>query len=79
MILPTKHVRVDRALIGVGAELLALLSRPRTISKLWDQVRERRGAVAAPISYDWFILALDMLFLIGAITLDRGLIKRASR
>ncbi len=27
MILPTKHVRPDRALIGVGAEVLEILKR----------------------------------------------------
>lgn len=34
MILPTKHVRSDRALIGVGAEVLDILKRPLTMSRL---------------------------------------------
>lgn len=80
MILPTKHVRPDRALIGVGAEVLDILKRPLTMSKLWDEVRGRRArhAPSAPIEYQWFVLALDLLFLIGAIELERGLIRRAS-
>ena len=32
MILPTKHVRPDRALMGVGAEVLEMLKRPMTMS-----------------------------------------------
>ncbi len=39
MILPTKHVRGDRALIGVGGEILRLLRQPMTVSRLWDEVR----------------------------------------
>jgi hypothetical protein len=79
MILPTKHVRVDRALIGVGAEVLELLKRPMTMSRLWDEIRTRRTlhAPVAPIDYRWFVLALDLLYVIGAVELDRGLLRRA--
>ena len=38
MILPTKHIRPDRALIGVGAEVLGLLVQPMTVSGLWDAI-----------------------------------------
>ncbi len=78
MILPTKHVRTERAIIGIGAELLALLREPMTISCLWNEVRERRNAaaLAAPIDYDWFVLALDFLFLIGVVENQRGLVMR---
>ncbi len=78
MILPTKHIRPDRALIGVGAEVLKVLHRPTTVSSLWDAVRHQRAkfAPSTPISYDWFILALDLLFLLGAVKFERGLIQR---
>ena len=39
MILPTKHLREDQALIAVGAELLGLLDEPKTVSRLWDELR----------------------------------------
>jgi hypothetical protein len=76
MILPTKHVRPDRALIGVGAEVLDLLRGPMTMSRLWDEVRGRRSLHApnAPITYQWFVLSLDLLFTVGAVDLDRGLV-----
>lgn len=80
MILPTKHVRADRALIGVGGELLSLLNEPMTVSRLWDAIRERRSTATpnAPVEYTWFILALDFLFMIGAVEARRGIIVRAA-
>ena len=79
MILPTKHVRAYRALIGVGAEVLATLKRPMTMSGLWDAVRGKRSlhSSTAPIDYQWFVLALDLLYAIGAVDFDRGLVRRA--
>lgn len=78
MILPTKHVRPDRALIGVGAEVLGILKQPMTMSRLWDEMRGRRSLHAsnAPIDYQWFILSLDLLFTINAVEFDRGLVRR---
>lgn len=78
MILPTKHIRPDRALLSVGAELLECLREPKTVSRLWDEVRTRRGrhAGAAPLGYDWFILAVDLLFMLGAVEYERGLVRK---
>ena len=78
MILPTKHVRTDRALIGVGGELLNLLREPMTVSRLWNEVRARRsvGSPNAPIDYGWFVLALDFLFIVGAVRARRGVVMR---
>ena len=80
MILPTKHIRGDRALIGVGGELLRLLKHPMTVSRLWDEVRAGRAAYApsSPMSYEWFVLAIDLLFMIGAVNLDRGVLHRTT-
>lgn len=80
MILPTKHIRPDRALIGVGAEVLGVLEQPMTMSKLWDEIRSRRSAdMSSPvIDYRWFVLALDLLYMIGAVDFKRGLINKAN-
>ncbi len=80
MILPTKHVRPDRALIGVGAEILDMLEQPMTMSNLWDTIRSRRSATVSnpAIDYQWFVLALDLLYMIGAIELERGLIRKVN-
>jgi hypothetical protein len=79
MILPTKHIRTDRALLAVGGNVLDCLREPMTVSRLWDEIRSHEGdrVGAAPINYDWFVLALDFLFIVGAIDLDRGLIQRS--
>jgi len=78
MILPTKHIRPERALIGVGAEVLGILKRPMTMSRLWDEIRNRRSLHApnAPIDYQWFILSLDFLYMTGALDFQRGLVRK---
>lgn len=80
MILPTKHIRPERALLTIGGEVLGRLREPLTVSRLWDEVRTHRGETAepAPINYDWFVLSLDLLFMIGAIELERGLVRKAA-
>ena len=75
MILPSKHLGADRALITVGAELLELLPEPKTVSRLWTELKRRRAEVV-PIMYDWFILALDMLFALGLVAFERGRVSR---
>jgi hypothetical protein len=80
MILPSKHLQQDRALLTVGGQVLALLSRPRTVSALWEAMnsgRDTHGVVSTrQISYDWFVLALDLLYSLGTIELENGLIAR---
>ena len=78
MILPSKHVRPERAIIGVGAELLDMLSEPKTVSRLWDEIRVRRdeNLPGSPITYNWFVLSLDFLYMIGAVDFKRGLLMK---
>lgn len=78
MILPTKRLHQDRALLAVGAEVLRRLDEPKTVSRLWDEIqRAYRGRVASPtLTYDWFILSLDLLFAFNAIGLNHGLITK---
>jgi hypothetical protein len=74
MILPTKRLPQDRALLAVGAEALLLLSRPLTVSKLWHDLKHKRAArsISTPIPFDWFVLALAFLHSIGAVELKEG-------
>ena len=72
MILPTKHVSTGYSLLGVGAELLRALGRPRTVTSLWDEARQIRGVM----TFERFTLALDLLFACGAIRLSDGLLQR---
>lgn len=75
MILPTKHISTNQSILGVGAELLAALARPRTVSSLWDEVRERPTVA----TFERFTLALDLLYACGAVTLMEGLLRRTGQ
>lgn len=79
MILPSKHLPQERALLTVGAGILQRLSQAKTISALWEELtrqaeKARKGTPL--LRYDRFVLALDMLFLMGAIELHEGLLSR---
>ncbi len=78
MILPSKHLPQDRALLTVGAVILSHLSQPSTMSAVWEQIARPSGRQKAPspMRYDSFVLALDLLFLIGAIEPRDGLLAR---
>jgi hypothetical protein len=76
MILPTKHIPQDRSLLGVGGTILALLSeRDATVSSIWEGIQESRLETGR-VSFDWFILSLDLIFAMGSVRLDRGVLKR---
>ncbi len=77
MILPSKHLSERRALLTVGSEILDLLDRPRTVSSVWEALRGGKAeAKRRRLSYDWFVLALDLLFLVGAVALHDGLLTK---
>jgi hypothetical protein len=80
VILPSKHLHQSRALIGVGAEILAHLDEPRSVSELWERVRTARGRDEdkSPLSFDWFVLALTFLHAIFAVRFDGGVITTMS-
>ena len=80
MILPSKHLAQERALLTVGAKILPKLSQPRTVSALWE-VLTRESVMRREINtlrYDAFVLTLDLLFLLGAIQLKDGLLTRTT-
>lgn len=76
MILPTKGVSPARALVSVGADILRLLTEAKTVSRLWDDFR-KASTTTPDVSFDWFVLSLDLLFLFGAVEFDRGRVRRA--
>lgn len=76
MILPAKHLRQDRALIGIGSEILNVLDQGQTVSELWERVKLERNNRSNSLSYDWFILGLSFLFAINAVHFDRGILTK---
>jgi len=75
MILPTKHIPQDEALIGVGATLLESIDRPVTVSGLWERVREKRNVG----TFERFALATNLLFLMGVIDFQDGMLARVKQ
>jgi hypothetical protein len=80
MILPTKRITQERSLLGIGAEVLVLLDGPKTVSRLWDEFKSRSLKNVSPylVTYDWFILALDVLHMLSAIQLEKGILRRTA-
>lgn len=80
MVLPTKRLHQSRALLSVGGEVLRGLDEPKTVSRLWNETSARyRTTPGAPtLTYDWFVLALALLYSINAIESDRGLLSKRS-
>ncbi len=79
MILPSKHLSQDRALLTVGACILQHLHQPMTVSALWEAFpydAEKKSHSISTLSYTGFVLALDFLFLVGAIEVEEGLLAR---
>lgn len=79
MILPSKHLSQDRALLTVGARILQHLSQSKTVSALWEELPrqdDKKLKGTSPLRYDGFVLALDLLFMIRAIELHEGLLSR---
>ena len=77
MILPSKHIPTEKALLTVSSQILLKLTRTKTVSALWEEILEekRDGRVGIPyISYDWFVLALDLLYIFGVIEIKSGLL-----
>ena len=72
MIMPSKHISEEQALIGVGATLLRHLGRPQTVTSLWEMVRED----CTVGTYERYVLALDLLHITGFISMSRGMIQR---
>jgi hypothetical protein len=63
----------------VGGRLLVLLEREQTVSGLWESFKRANTVLgSAPlVSFDWFVLALDFLYAVGAVEWERGLIRKA--
>ena len=67
-------------MLTVGGHLLTFLARPKTVSALWEELNRPAGGMGATlprrITYDWFLLALDLLYAVEAIELESGLVAR---
>lgn len=74
MILPTKHIRLSNSLLNVGVVLLKHIREPRTVTLLWNDTR----SLPEVRTFERFSLALDLLYMLGVIDFQDGLIRRLS-
>ena len=74
MILPTKNIKLQYSLINCGAIILDSLYEEGTVSSVWEKASREEPL----INYDKFVLAMDFLYMIGAIKYENGLIVRCS-
>jgi hypothetical protein len=78
VILPSKHIPPNRALLTIGAEILRVLERSRSVSAVWGRLRGLDSIkVHGHIGYSWFVLALDLLFMIDAVYYKNGTLHRS--
>lgn len=75
MILPTKNISEENSLLWIGGVILNLLNKPCDVSKLWDKLKSRSNIN----SFEYYILTLDFLFIIGAIDIGNGSISRKQK
>ena len=69
MLMPDKHIKFSESLFGLGGFVLENLSGPQTIDDLWEEFcrARNREAYPSPHSFENLVLAVDVLFAIGAI------------
>lgn len=72
MILPTKHISTRNSFLGVGAMIIEHLNYPRTVASLWSDL----ARVPEVATFERFVLVLDLLYMIGAIELEEGLLRK---
>lgn len=73
MILPSKHVSFSESLIGLGGVLLGFLKDPLSVDELWikySKINNSKTRFPAYHNFDNIILAINLLYSIGAIKMD---------
>ncbi len=73
MILPTKHIKLSNSLLGASAVLLKHIDNNSTVSALWNTA----NILPEVKTFERFTLGLDLLFMIGAVKFQDGLLRRA--
>lgn len=75
MILPTKHINPLDSLLGVGALILERLKTTKTVTQLWDEMRD----LPQVATFDRLVLGLDLLYMMGLVELDGGILRRTAQ
>lgn len=72
MLMPSKHLRLDESVLGLGAIALTCLRTARSFDDLWMLYAKKLTArgLGAAADVELFSLVLDWLFLSGSIEGD---------
>lgn len=78
MIFPTKHLPPNRTLLTISAEVYDLIRDNSTTSSIWEEYADILVSSfrCNDVSFDWFILSIDLLYLLDLIELKGSFIKR---
>jgi hypothetical protein len=71
LILPSKHAPLDKSILGIAAIVLRDLSGDLTVSQAWDAAASRGVA-----TFDQFVTALDLLFVLNVVDHRDGRLVR---
>lgn len=76
MILPSKHLKISESLLGFGGIILEILDKKSLdIDQIWsiyNQMNKKAILLHSYHSFDNLILALDYLYLISAIDINKN-------
>jgi hypothetical protein len=75
MILPTKTCSLSNSLLGFGTIILEDLNSPTTVTSLWEKMHSEDEQ----ITFEKFILTLDLLYLLNVIEFNQGLLRRKTQ
>jgi hypothetical protein len=72
MLMPDKHIRWQESLLGFSSYILECLAVPQSVDDLWEryQLDLEHGRYVANQSFGNLVLALDVLFAVGAIDIS---------
>lgn len=75
MILPTKYVSTNECLLSAGAIILQHIREPTMLSALWEKIKSQPSIQ----TYERFVLALDMLYILKLIDINDSLLMRVEK
>lgn len=71
-LIPNKTILVQYSLLGVGAQIIQYMSGPETITSLWNKLRDFETIN----TYEKFLAGLTLLYSLGAIYTEEGLLYK---
>ncbi|BES65886.1 hypothetical protein SANA_23250 [Gottschalkiaceae bacterium SANA] len=73
-IIPSKHVQLSKSIYGISGVILRILScESLTVEKCWAEYNRsfvKTGRVKYHCSFDYFILAIDFLYMLESIEIN---------